>query len=135
MALLEWSDEYSVKVRELDEQHKQLITMINRLHEAMLTNRGREVQREIAAEMISYVELHFASEEEYMLRFNYDGYEEHLREHEQFTAEAIELKVRVANGTPVLTLEFLTLLKSWLQHHILGTDMKYAGHFNAHGLT
>lgn len=133
--MIEWSDRYSVNVRELDEQHKKLIAMINRLYEAMLANRGRDVQLEIASEMVTYAEHHFATEEQYMLRFDFAGYENHLKEHEQFTAEAIDLKVRLASGGPVLTMEILNLLKSWLQHHILGTDKQYAGHFNAHGLT
>ena len=35
MALIEWSDDLSVKVKELDVQHQKLIAMINDLNDAM----------------------------------------------------------------------------------------------------
>ena len=35
MALMTWSDNLSVKVAEIDEQHKRLIAMINELNDAM----------------------------------------------------------------------------------------------------
>jgi len=134
MAIFEWSERFSVKVREIDEQHQQLVAMINRLHDAMIANKGRELQKEIVGEMAAYAEFHFATEEKYMRQFGYAGYFEHKKEHEQFAAEAAELKARVDRGGLVLTLEVMTVLKDWLQNHILGTDMKYSGVFNANGL-
>ncbi|HZV83211.1 MAG TPA: hemerythrin domain-containing protein, partial [Geobacteraceae bacterium] len=73
-------------------------------------------------------------EEKYMRSFGYAGYFEHKKEHEQFATEAAELKARVDRGALVLTLEVMTLLKDWLQNHILGTDMQYSRLFNANGL-
>ncbi len=134
MAIFEWSDRFSVKVREIDEQHEELVGMINRLHEAMVANKGRELQQEIVNEMVAYTNFHFATEEKYMRSFGFAGYFEHKREHEQFAAEAAELKARVDRGGLVLTLEVMTLLKEWLQNHILGTDMQYSHLFNANGL-
>ena len=134
MPYLEWSDELSVQVRELDEQHKQLLAMINRLRDALLANRGREIRKELVAEVADYVVEHFAAEEQYMQLFNYSGYQEHRQEHEQFAAEALDLKRRVDRGLPVLSQELLTLLQGWLNNHIKGTDKKYSECFNAHGL-
>lgn len=134
MQYIEWSDRLSVKVAELDEQHKMLVSMINRLHDAMLANKGREILRDIVAEISEYVRNHFATEERYMRLFDYPDYSLHKLEHDQFAAEADELKCRVEGGTFVLTLEVMNMLKDWLQNHILAADMNYADFFNANGL-
>ncbi len=131
MFYLQWSDDMSVNVKEIDEQHKKLVAMINVLHDALKENKGRDVQRAVILEMTKYAEIHFGTEEKYMQRFKYAGYLAHKAEHDGFSAKAAELQERRF----VLTLEVLNFLKSWLQNHILGTDMKYSKHFNSCGLT
>ena len=63
MALIEWNDEYSVKVKEIDQQHMKLVNLINELHLAMKEARGREVVGKILTDLISYTKFHFSTEE------------------------------------------------------------------------
>ena len=134
MPYLPWSDEFSVNVREIDEQHQRLVGMINGLHEALISGRGKEVQRKIIADMVDYAGVHFGTEEKYMGLYKFPGQGNHKAEHDSFSEKAADLKARVEGKGFVLTLEVLNFLRDWLQNHILVTDKQYSNHFNNCGL-
>ena len=134
MAFLPWSDEYNVNVREIDEQHKKLVGMINTLHEALVAGTGKDIQGKIISDMVDYAVVHFGTEEKYMQRYQFPGHAGHKAEHDSFAKKAAELKARMDGKGFVLTIVVLNFLKDWLQNHILVTDKQYSKHFNVNGL-
>lgn len=134
MDLLQWSDTFSVNVKEIDDQHKVFIEMINTLLYALQEKKGREVLNDIFNKMAIYAKTHFDTEEKYMIQFNYMGYYLHKKEHDQFALNTIELKEQIHRSDMVLTLDIYYFLTDWLVNHILGTDKKYSKHFNDNGL-
>ena len=132
MVYIEWSDKFSVNVKEIDEQHKKLIGMINKLYDGLF---DIEVQKVVINEMIEYTKTHFATEEKYMVQFQFSGYEEHKKEHEELTEKAIAIKNTFERTKCPLSLAILDFLKEWLENHLLETDMKYVELFNEHGLS
>lgn len=128
MAYLEWSDRYSVKHQEIDQQHQRLIEMINTLHQALIARKGREIQCTIIDEMVKYAGTHFALEERLLQAVGYPLLSGHKAEHDAFSQKAFALQEEIRSDGFLLTLEILNFLKDWLQTHILGTDMLYVEH-------
>jgi hemerythrin-like metal-binding protein len=131
---LPWSQEMSVKIASIDEQHKRLVAMINTLHREMLDKRGLEAQRKTINEMVDYASTHFKVEEDYMRRFNFPGTIQHVAAHTSFTTKALELKQRADGDEFILTVEILDFLKDWLKNHIMGVDRLYITCFLENGL-
>jgi methyl-accepting chemotaxis protein/hemerythrin len=57
-----------------------------------------------------------------MLAQGYPGYQEQHSEHHDFAARMIELRSSYATGEPVITMELMKTLKTWLVNHIQGRD-------------
>lgn len=81
MTFYSWSADLSVGNAAIDEDHRELIGLINRLHAAMERGRGGLIMNEVLAELIDYVDAHFKREEDYMHKLLYVGFTEHKKEH------------------------------------------------------
>jgi len=133
MPLITWDDSISVNVAIIDIQHKKIIEITNKLHEAMKKGEGKDVIADILTELAQYKKMHFATEEKYFKEFNYENAETHIYEHHQFADKIDELKTKLTKGESI-TIEVLNFVKDWLTHHIKEVDKKYTKCFNEHGL-
>lgn len=83
--MIEWDDKYSMGISIIDEEHKQLIGIIDKAIAARQHSNNSKEIIEILNEMNNYAQPHFAEEEAYMVQFNYSGYEHHRKEHQGFS--------------------------------------------------
>ncbi len=134
MPLLEWSEKYSVNIRAIDDQHKKWIQILNELHDAMKSGRGKDIVGKVLDELVDYTRVHFSSEEKLMEANGYPLFEGHKRLHEDMVRELELLKTKHNEGKTVLTLDVMQLLKNWLSEHIIGTDKNYAAYLNSKGV-
>ena len=126
MALMTWSDAYSVHDREIDDQHKQWIVLMNRLHEAMTAGHGRDVLGSILDGLVTYVRVHFTNEERLMRLHHYPQYAEHKAIHDAFVIHVAGLQQKYLNGDVLMSIEVMNTLRDWLINHILAKDKLYA---------
>jgi len=132
--LIEWTDKLSIGIEEIDEQHKVLVNLLNRLHAAIIQRNDTEVLEEILDELAQYTVIHFSVEESLMRIFNYPDYEEHKQHHKELTLQVVELKEKIRKEKLSISIEVLMFLRHWLTHHILVDDKKYEPFFVQHGL-
>jgi hemerythrin len=126
---IEWSESLSVGIEELDDQHKNLVEMVNRMHEAIHERHGSEAVQSILAELANYTVIHFAVEEALMRLLDYPDYEEHFAIHKELVDQVLYLQAKVASGKTAVSFELLHFLKTWLTKHILQEDMAYSEFF------
>ncbi len=130
MALVAWSDSFLIGVDAVDRQHRHLVDILNRLHEAMqLGGKPHDVSR-VLTDLVNYTRYHFSTEESLMRDSNYPGYEEHARKHQAMVAKADEFSGEVMAGKASATLRLMPFLKDWLGKHILETDMRFGEYVN-----
>jgi hemerythrin len=133
MALIVWNDSYSVKVKEMDDQHKKLIDMINQLHDAMKVGKGKEVIGNVLTALTDYTRKHFTLEENLMKIHGYPGYADQKKAHDSMVTQVMDIQRKFSEGN-VLSQQVMTFLKEWLIHHIQGMDQKYGSYFNGKGV-
>jgi len=129
MAYMQWKPEMSVGLEELDEDHRFLIKVINRLAENSANDSDVEAVGECLASLRNYAEFHFAREEGVMRACGYSTLSEHQDEHRAFSSQITAVTRRFEEREPgagtVVNEELLNYLKDWLTHHILVVDMGY----------
>ncbi|SMC26095.1 hemerythrin [Andreprevotia lacus DSM 23236] len=130
--LIVWSDELSVGIQEIDEQHKVLVGLLNELYDAIRHHHGRQASVEILNRLADYTRIHFTVEESLMRILGYPDYEGHKAHHEDLITQMQSLQQRLAAGETV-TFELLHFLRNWLTRHIQEGDRRYTEHFLSRG--
>lgn len=133
MAYMNWSDNLSVDVKEIDSQHKKLIRMVNDFYDGIQADDTRALGR-LLTSLVIYAVYHFQTEEKYMDKFKYTDTADHKREHQLFVEKVADIKKRFDEGRLVLSVEITNFVKEWIVKHVMGSDKKYSRCFVENGL-
>ena len=140
--LIHWESEYSVGVEKIDNQHKELMNLINDLisrsvEQAPMGNRGENKKHflKISALTRDYTLKHFRTEEKILSNTTYGKFEDHKREHEKLTAKMAAIIDELKNTKGEIDLYNLTVnFKEWLLSHILLFDKEAKEYFRTENL-
>lgn len=136
-----WKNEYSVGVDQIDHQHKQLISIINALELTANLSTARPDYRakieDVFNKLVSYTQLHFATEEAMMGMFDYPGMAEHKMGHDAFVEMVSDKKALVVafmdagdmSKAKTQLESVLMFLTRWLVEHIQRSDKEYTTFF------
>ena len=72
--MIQWKDDYCTGIAPIDEQHKELFSIANRIYDLLKNDLIPDKYDSIVAiigELQSYTRYHFKTEEDYMQRINY----------------------------------------------------------------
>jgi len=136
--LLMWTENLSVGVKDLDDDHKQLIAMINNLHteiEAVgATGKlNRKTIEKALRRLHDYTKGHCEREELYFFQTGYPCQESHRQEHLKLIEMLAGMTERFHDSTsPQDATEIMQSVYDWVTGHIYVTDRQYSSHFHAH---
>lgn len=133
-SLMQWGPSFELGIEEIDDQHKQLVALVNELNDAMRTGKGADKLGQVFEELKEYTVHHFSTEETYFEEFQYPGMLAHVAEHKKLVDQVIDLETKFKSGRGALTTDVMHFLKDWLINHIQGVDRKYVSHMKKHGL-
>ncbi|MBI3396087.1 MAG: hemerythrin family protein [Spirochaetia bacterium] len=131
---LVWQDSMSVKIDSIDEQHKELIEVINEALQAVISRKETSAILAAFEKIGAFAEKHFAYEEKLFTAFRYDQKEAHMAEHGRLRQGIRDISARLLEGR-ASTPEILGFLRGWLVNHILNADVKYSEFLRGHGIT
>lgn len=133
-----WSQEYSVGVQLIDEQHQHFFSVANALIAlARAEDPSREAVTKLFGELGDYALYHLGTEESFFRGFGYEDVGVHIAAHDAYRETVAS---RFANeiskpGADVKKLaeDMAIYSGAWLQNHILVMDKKFTAFFNVHG--
>ena len=123
MSLL-WTNDLTIGIIWIDNQHKKLIEKINGLSNAIKENRGEVEIGTILKFLEEYTKAHFDTEEKYMLNYQYPGYQTHKKEHELFKQDLKKLREehKFLGASRELAQQIEKRVINWYLDHIAKVD-------------
>jgi len=120
-----WKEFYSVGCRELDNQHKQILGIVNDLYSALQSGREGEEIKGFLDRLVRYTRNHFEREEKWMKERGYPELDGHRTIHKRMTQQTADLRKRF---DAVSGQELLVFLKQWWLNHICQVDKQYSAY-------
>jgi len=124
MSLITWRDEFSVGDAEVDYEHRELIELINSLHESAQSGAGRTAVIEALGEIYAQIASHFALEEKMMRVTRYPAYPEHKEDHETLLDDLRDIMDEVEDDGEYDEARLSTDLERWFSDHFGTHDAK-----------
>ena len=125
-SIIKWQDSYSIGIKLVDEQHKELINLTNKLFTSCILEQDQltNVFMTTLHEAVDYVVYHFDTEMKIMERVNYPHLETHRNEHKKFAKEVLTQVEDFKSGKTTVPISFVNFLKNWVLNHVAVSDKK-----------
>jgi len=122
--LVVWSDRLSCGIKQIDNQHKGLVALVNDMFNHVT---GDEVEEyvyfnKVILEAVKYIKIHFATEEKLMLAAKLPNYAMHKKAHNSFILTVVDNIYDYKAGKKFNLYSFTKFLKDWILSHVALVD-------------
>jgi hemerythrin len=132
MAPLEWKDDYSVGIPAVDHEHKELIGLVNQLHQALTSEKPDIEVSEIFGDLFRTISSHFALEERFMRQHGYDQTARHKADHERLLDELRDIMDDHRDRQDPSTGRLIASVEIWFATHFKTHDARLHSRLGVH---
>ena len=125
MSLIEWKDDFAIGIDSVDHEHRELIALINSVHQRLSDEAPKDEIETVLGEIESGIGAHFALEEKTMRDLAYDQYGDHKADHERLLDDIRDIADAYVEGAYA---EMSTVLSEhmniWFSDHFCQMDAR-----------
>jgi len=132
MSLLVWKAEYSVGIASMDDEHREMIELINDVYAKLGAVPDAAAIEECLESIFTTISMHFALEERIMRDHGYAEYEDHKDDHEELLDEIRDLMDEWVADTDKGATLLKERLSAWFGNHFASFDARLHGKIGPH---
>ena len=134
MVDLDWHEVYEIGVDFIDEEHKQILSVMRSMSEAARAD-DHELCQDLSRELIARVSSHFESEEQYLKKHRFPGLHDHRKYHGELMAQAemVQQACESLEGDTSLLECFKRMEKFFLDDILVG-DLQFRAFLRSKGV-
>ncbi len=134
-SFIDWTKVPRVGVPFIDEEHKQLVDIINKIYESVSSGAASKPDLlSIMMELFDYTVFHFDNEDKVMDEVGYPQRDEHLQQHDKLQQQVLDFTTSFFEFEVDVRKNLLDVLKTWLVVHIENTDQPLSDFIVGRGL-
>ncbi len=134
MDIIKWRESYETGIGSMDQQHRKLIELINRLYKIIRKKESVESIHEIMGEMTKYSENHLQEEEGILKSNGYPDFASHVAIHQDYLDKMKTLLAASEEDIESSVQETYAFLRHWWMDHIISEDKKYGEFLKSKGV-
>lgn len=127
MSELQWRDEFSLGIEEVDHEHRDMIELIARLQRELGKGAGQHEVIAYLGEIYAHIAAHFALEEKMMREARYPAYADHKEDHETLLDDLRDIMDEVEDDGILDEVRLTNDLDRWFSDHFRTHDAKLHG--------
>ena len=124
MGLLHWEKRYSVGIEAVDHEHRELVELINRLHEQAKAQGSKVAVLGFFGDLYKAISAHFALEERFMREKGYDQLRQHKGDHERLLDEIRDIMEDYEVNDIFEERQLAQRLDAWFSRHFESHDAR-----------
>jgi hemerythrin len=128
---MQWNDEYSVGIAEIDDQHKGVVELFTVINAAIDAREGWSDVFFKLEQLRDHARFHFALEESLMRMHGYPKHAEHVELHKHFLGKLDQLQMTTLSRQ--VTMNTINYLSDWYTEHLKTEDRDFVRHIIDHG--